>query len=460
MARLFKPSSRRVPVQREETPKTLTVTDLSYDGRGVARHQGKAVFVAGALPGEVVTVSHYRRHKSFSECVANDILTASVWRQEPFCPHFEGCGGCQLQHLQPDQQILLKQQQVLNLLSRQHAMAPRSLLLPMSSADTGYRSRVRFAVSGEQQLAFRQQGSDQLVAVSQCQVLEPALWPVMEALQQWLLQLPRKSGVTHIECFTGAGTDEGGNQILVVVRHTRPLSASQRQALEQVLPGGDCWFRGEKNGPLTDASERPGQPQLQQTLTLPEGLEPVIIRYGPDNFSQVNRAVNQQMVLQALQWLQLQAGDRAMDLFCGVGNFALPMARQAGKVLAVEAVDAMVEAGRQNGALNCIDSVHFLALDLESQALKGLIRQEKINKVLLDPPRAGARFVCEQLAATAIERLVYVSCNPASFARDAAILAAGGFELDSLRVLDMFPHTSHVETMALFVRGGVAASVG
>ncbi len=460
MARLFKPASRRAPVPREAAPTTLTVTDLSYDGRGVARHQGKAVFVAGALPGEEVTVSHYRRHKSFSECVASDILTPSAWRQDPFCPHFDDCGGCQLQHLHPDQQILYKQQQVLNLLSRQHDMAPRNLLLPIASADTGYRSRARFAVSGAQQLAFRQQGSDQLVAVSRCQVLEPALWPVMGTLQQWLLQLPHKSGVTHIECFTGADVEEGGNRVLVVVRHTRPLSPQQRQALQEVLPGGECWFRGEKNGPLTDACGQLGQPQLQQTLVLPEGLEPVTLRYGPDNFSQVNRDVNQQMVLQALQWLQLQAGDRAMDLFCGVGNFALPMAQQADQVLAVEAVDAMVEAGRQNGALNCINSVHFLALDLESQALQGLIRQEKINKVLLDPPRAGARFVCEQLAATAVERLVYVSCNPASFARDAAILAAGGFGLEALRVLDMFPHTSHVETMALFVRGGVAASVG
>lgn len=459
MARLFKPRIFKAQAGKrpssESTPSDLTIEDLSHDGRGVARHEGKTVFVAGALPGEKVQVAHYRRQKRFSECESRNISQLSADRVEPLCPHYEACGGCQLQHLSPEKQLYFKQQNLLSLLKRQQEVDVGKVLEPIVSSPYGYRSRVRLGVDAQQRLAFREQHSDKLVPIGECSVLQPSLAAVLPQLQAWLDSLPPKSGVSHIELV--AGYELSGEVVTgVIIRHVKPLSDAFKQAVSAVTtPQGvfKCWFQSQKNGALQDLTGAIVDPRMYFVLGEDSSLQkPIRLGFHPQDFTQVNSQVNPLMVTQALSWLELSSSDRVVDLFCGIGNFTLPMALSASKVIGIEGVESMVVRGQENGAQNDLQNSTFLALDLNSQALGALMRRERVNKLLLDPPRAGAKFVCEQMAESGVERLVYVSCNPASFARDAAILVGVGYKLTELRVLDMFPQTAHMETMALFVR--------
>ena len=445
MARIFKPGGAK-RASSESTPSLLQIESLSQDGRGVARHEGKTVFVDGGLPGEEVEVSHYRRQKRFSECQAKQITSASSDRIEPVCPVFSECGGCQLQHLQPNKQLLLKQQALLASLQRQHNLKPEKLVEPIHSPSEGYRNRVRFGIDRNQCLSFRRKQSDQLVAIKTCPVLHPALDALISPLQAWLDDLPAKSGVTHVEMIQ-ALDENGGDQSVLVVRHIKPLDSVHRESLQSQLAEVSCWFQGKKNGELTDAGQQPVDDELYLRLD----AESLSLAFQPGDFTQVNDAVNQQMVVQAMDWLQPSREDRIADLFCGMGNFSLAIARRAGRVLGIEGSEAMVQRAAANAERNRLKNTEFVALNLESAQLLNRLNQQGINKLLLDPPRAGAKAVCEQLASSQMERIVYVSCNPASFARDAAVLVAAGYSLASLRSMDMFPHTSHMETMALFV---------
>ncbi|MGH1371983.1 MAG: 23S rRNA (uracil(1939)-C(5))-methyltransferase RlmD [Cellvibrionaceae bacterium] len=447
MARIFKPQSAR-RTSAESTPTQLLIEGFSHDGRGIARHQGKTVFVEGALPSETVEVAHYRRQKRFSECRSKNVVTASPERVQPSCGVFHRCGGCQLQHLQADKQIEYKQQALLQMLLRQYQLQPKQLLEPIRSNSEGYRTRVRFGIDAKGQLSFRQKASDDLVAITACPVIAPNLQRLLPQVQAWLNQLPERSGITHIEMIDAAD-DHGEPLSALVIRHIKPLSVAQREVLQLQLTGTICWFQAQKGGPLSNATDEPVAPYLY--LSLPnEGIQ---LKFSPGDFTQVNAAVNEKMVAQAIEWLQLESGDCVADLFCGMGNFTLPIAKRVAKTLGIEGSDLMVERASQNAAANELTEVEFKALDLTSTELGMLLVREKINKILIDPPRSGAKFVCEQIADSDIKKLVYVSCNPASLARDASILAGAGFELSALRSMDMFPHTSHMEAMALFVRG-------
>ncbi|GAA5316175.1 MAG: 23S rRNA (uracil(1939)-C(5))-methyltransferase RlmD [Candidatus Pelagadaptatus aseana] len=456
MARIFKPSrsgqGKSAQKSGEKAPRQLTIESLSPEGRGIARHQGKTVFVSGALPGETVEISHYQRHKRYSECQVKQVLTPSAHRVTAPCPHYQSCGGCQLQHLAVSQQLHEKQQSLLEALKHQlPGKADFDVLPPITSTES-YRSRARVGVSREGRMGFRSRQSDQLIAVYHCQVLAPQLQLVWAPLQLWLNGFSGASGVTHIELIASAFAGLEAEGSVIVIRHTRPIPEFQRQLLWQRLSELEapvcCWLQGAKNGALTPLVV--DQPVLQSQYLLMN--QSVTVRFEPSDFTQVNRQVNEQMVIQAVDWLQLQQDDVVLDLFCGIGNFTLPMAQQAGKVVGIEGVETMVERGRANAELNRLDNVYFKALNLDQPDLGSALKREGANKFLLDPPRAGAKFICQQWGQTDFESGVYVSCNPASLVRDAAILSQQGFELSAIRVLDMFPHTAHVETMALFTR--------
>lgn len=444
MARIFKASRSSKPKasQKEKAPDSLTIVDLASDGRGVARHQGKAVFVAGALPGEEVEVMHYRRHKQFSECQTKAVIKASAQRVEPFCRHYDLCGGCQLQHLATEYQLSYKQKALISMLERQHNIVPKRLLGPIHSSDQGYRHRVRFGVSRDSKLAFRALASDQLVAIEHCPVLANSLSLLLPMLQDWLATLGDKPGVTHIELIAAEPKPA------VVIRHLKPLDEQTLGRLKTLEANAFCWLQPEKKGPLYDLSGELVNTPL--SYRLPEYQ--LRFEFEPGDFTQVNSGVNQQMVEQAIQWLEIKKDDDIADLFCGVGNFTLPIARFAHRVFAIEAEEGMVARGRHNARLNDLNNIDFRGFDLNTQALTQVLDREECKKVLLDPPRAGAKFVCEQIARSAVERVIYVSCNPASFARDSRLLVDAGFDLIELRALDMFPQTAHLETMALFVR--------
>lgn len=440
MARIFKPSAKKSLTNKESTPERLEILRLSEEGRGIAKHQGKTVFVQGALTGEEVTVKHYRRRSKYSECQLKSVLRASVDRQVPPCPIYAECGGCQLQHLRPQKQLEHKQASLINNITHQLKQRDFQVLAPALSSHTEYRSRVRFVVNGHQQLCFRAQGSDKLVVIKSCLVLEPRVQSVMSALQQWLLNLPLRSGVSHVEIT--AGEDAVG----VIIRHLKPLTAAAIEGLNELqqTAGCHCWLQPEKHGELMDLKGQTCSPRLRYALG------DVTMAFHPRDFTQVNRQINQTMIEQALLWLQPEGSDCIVDLFCGIGNFTLPLAQQCARVIGVEAVDNMVERGRENALMNGINNVEFKALDLNNLNIGQQLSDLGADKLLMDPPRAGAKFVCENLSPNVVSKVVYVSCNPASLARDTAILQERGYTLRALRALDMFPHTAHVEAMVLF----------
>lgn len=459
MAKLFKPQPRR-----EVAPTRLSIETQGHDGRGIARHQGKTVFVSGALPGETVEVSHYRAKSSYGECRTRRVLEAAPARIEPECIHFARCGGCSLQYQQPAAQLQFRTHNLLQQLARQHGLAPLEVAPPLASAPWGYRSRARLSIDRQGLPAFRERDSDNFVPVTQCLVLDVRLQPLVAALTGLGALAPHP--ITHIELLADA------DGIAMVLRHTKPLAAPLREFLQGLIAQFELrlWLQAERRGALASLDGEAQDPRLYYSLPgisrlpeidgLPEAAATaaavpgsgVRLAYHPADFTQINTAVNRRMVTQALQWLELGPADVVLDLFCGIGNFTLPMARQCRQVIGVEAIEAMVLRGRENAAANGIGNCEFIAADLETADLRQLWNSRGVNTVLLDPPRAGARQAVEAIGRWQPQKVLYVSCDPASLARDLALLAGYGYRLQRLGAMDMFPHTAHVESMALLVR--------
>lgn len=434
----------------------FTIERWSHDGRGLTNLDGKTLFIQGALPGERVSARLVEEHPRFVEARVDQIIESSNDRIEPPCVHYHECGGCQLQHVKPEAQINLKQQALEQQLQHWGKVTPKRILAAVRVADSGYRTRARLGVwyenDGSVSLGFRQQQSKTIAAIQNCLVLAPELNVLIKPLQQWLEQLRSAKAVTHIELV------RGGDESAVIVRHTKKLTEQDLQSLAQFAQAYLCnvWLEPNGNIGLTDLDANSCNPRLNYRLgDLP-------LSFHPQDFTQVNPRVNEEMVAQALALLNLKPHERVLDLFCGIGNFTLPMARVCHEVIGIEAVESMVVRGRENAERLGIANAKFIAANLADmthtqwQRLAGG-KEHEIAAILLDPPRDGAKEVVtaiKQWVATkqlSPKRIVYVSCNPATLARDAAILAEAGYQLDAAGVLDMFPHTSHVESMALFL---------
>lgn len=434
----------------------FTIERWSHDGRGLTNLDGKALFIQGALPGERVSARLVEEHPRFIEARVDQIIDPSGDRTEPACVHYHACGGCQLQHVKPAAQIALKQQALVQQLQHWGKVTPQRILPTVSVADSGYRTRARLGVwyedDGRVSLGFRQQQSKTIAAIQDCMVLVPELNALIKPLQGWLEQLRSAKAVTHIELV------RGGKESAVIVRHIKKLTEQDLQGLAQFAHHYLCkvWLEPNGNQGLTDLDANLCNPRLNYSLG------ELLLGFHPQDFTQVNPRVNEQMVAQALSLLDLQPHERALDLFCGIGNFTLPMARVCHEVIGIEAEETMVVRGRENAERLGIANAKFIAANLADmthtqwQRLAGG-KEHEIAAILLDPPRDGAKGVVtaiKQWVATkqlSPRRIVYVSCNPATLARDAAILAEAGYQLAAAGVLDMFPHTSHVESMALFL---------
>ncbi|WP_020210490.1 23S rRNA (uracil(1939)-C(5))-methyltransferase RlmD [Gilvimarinus chinensis] len=427
----------------------LNVTGTSHDGRGLGRVDGKAVFVAGALAGETVRARVISDQSRYSEARCIEVLHPAASRAEPQCRHFGHCGGCQLQFMRTAHQPIVKQQGLIDQLARAGVALPKQVAEPLVGDGYGYRSRARLGVTfdkvGQVSLGFRQWRDKQLVNLRQCPVLVPALESLLAPLNQWLQHF-QVFAVTHIDLIATS------NQPCCVLRHTKPLALNARAALEALAQEHhvDLWLQGEKDASqLTEVSGKCVDPRL--LLALPDfDLQ---LAFHPADFTQVNRAINTLMLRQAMNWLAPTPGMKVFDLFCGMGNFTLPLARLGAEVIGIEAIETMVTRGQENAELNALPGATFRAFDLTKTSLAQL--QSELgtpDALLLDPPRAGAQNVCEQLAQSDIKRVLYVSCNPATLARDARTLTQGGYRLERLGVMDMFPQTSHIESMALFQR--------
>ncbi|QXI42359.1 23S rRNA (uracil(1939)-C(5))-methyltransferase RlmD [Pseudomonas wayambapalatensis] len=431
----------QVPVGKKQR---LDIERLAGDGRGIAFVEGRTWFVSGALAGEAVEARVLNARGKIVEARLERVLQASPERREAPCRHYARCGGCNLQHLPHEGQLALKQRLLAEQLQRVAGVQPEEWAAPLAGPEFGYRRRARIAVrwdvkARELHVGFRAEASQDIIAIDECPVLVQPLQTILRHLPTVLRSLSRPQALGHVELFSGTAE-------AVLVRHVAPLADDDLARLQAFCEqsGAQLWLQGEG-----EPAPHDGAATLGFDLA-PWGLE---LAWRPGDFVQVNAQVNTLMIQQALAWLAPQPDERVLDLFCGLGNFALPLARQAREVVAVEGVQAMVDRAAANAASNNVHNARFFQADL-SQSLAGAEwAAEGFSAVLLDPPRDGAYEVVQSIARLKAKRLVYVSCNPATLARDAQVLVGQGYRLKRAGILDMFPQTAHVEAMALFEVG-------
>ena len=427
-------------------PVRVTVEALSHDGRGVAHVEGKTVFIDGALPGEEISFLYTGRSRRYDEGRVCEVFSPSEHRVEPRCAHFGVCGGCSLQHMAPSQQILAKQQTLLDNLERIGQVRPDSVLPPLTGPHWHYRYKARLGVryvrkKGRVLVGFREKRRSYIADLARCEVLVEAVGSRLPELAQLIEGMEARERLPQIEVAAG---DEA---VALVFRHLDPLSEADRQRLQDYArrSGLHVWL--QPGGPATAAPLWPAASSLSYCLPSFD-LE---LRFLPTDFTQVNPAINRAMVDQALALLDLNGEERVLDLFCGLGNFTLPLAREAGRVTGVEGDAGLVQRARDNAAANGIDNADFAVADLSQDPAGQAWLAGPFDRVLVDPPRSGAQEMMPHLAALRPGRIVYVSCHPGSLARDAGLLVNDhGYRLLTAGVMDMFPHTAHVESMALF----------
>lgn len=430
-----------------------TITDLSHDGRGVARIDGKTVFVSGALMDEQVRLHIRKRHRNFDEAEVVELITRSPHRVEPRCRHFGACGGCSLQHMDASAQIHAKQRVLADNFARIGKVEPARWVDPLTADPWGYRRKGRLSVrdvpkKGRVLVGFREESNPRFVAdISHCEVLHPSLGPKIGLLGDLISHMDARKDIAQVEF---AGSDE---VMALVFRHMVPLSERDTAALVAFGQQHDFHIYLQPGGVSSVHPLWPEQSQLAFRLGAGEGVEPVELAFRPLDFVQVNAGMNQKMMDRALEWLDPQPDDRVLDLFCGLGNFTLPVARRVAEVVGVEGEHGLVQRAAENAARNGLANARFHVANLFEDQRGTEWARQPWDKLLLDPPRAGADKVLEYLPHKATRRIVYVSCHPASLARDAGILVnKHGFRLAAAGVMDMFPHTAHVESIALFER--------
>ncbi len=463
----------------------LQIESMDLEGQGVARHEGKVVFVQGALAGEQVLARVVKRKPRFDRAELVSILRGSSQRVTPACPHFGVCGGCSMQHLEPAAQLAVKQQALEDQLLHIGGIRPETVLRPVAGPTWGYRFRARLSVrhvprKGGVLVGFHERGSSYVADMRECRVLPRRVSDLLMPLRELVGSLSIRDRAPQIELAVGEvsaarsessgdGTAGRTRQIIaLVLRILEPLTDSDRNALSRFALSYSVEWWLQPKGPdsivlFCDDEGRlaPNEPDHPVRSSLAYELPEYGIRmpYRPTDFTQVNHAVNTVLIRQALGLLKPQAGERIADLFCGLGNFSLPMASLGCQVLGIEGSSALVERAAENARLNGLAGrAEFMAEDLFGMTVERWRQIGHLDRLLIDPPREGALAVCQALASTETtrpKRIVYVSCNPGTLARDAAILVnTGGWQLKSAGAVNMFPHTSHVESIAVFEPAG------
>jgi len=445
-------SRRRRKVLPTE-PVRCEVEKLSHDGRGIARQDGKILFVDGALPGETVMAKVVSTRSKFDELRTLEVLTAAPDRQTPPCEFADLCGGCSLQHMSSDAQIGFKEDTLREQFAHFGGIEPEEWIEPMRPESTlGYRRKarmgVRYVKARESVLVgFREKRNSFLTDIDRCVVLDPRIGERVLPLRALLHSMEAYARIPQVEVACGDDT------AAMVFRNMDDLSSSDRDKLVSFGQANDLHVYLQPKGPDTVHRIWPESAgKDEERLSYRLDAFDLTMKFHPMDFTQVNAGINKAMVSRAVEWLDVQPGERVLDLFCGLGNFTLPLARRGAQVVGVEGDDAMVARGRENAELNGLENVSFHGADLHGDFTGQSWAKEGFDKILIDPPRSGAEEICKYLTAFNAKRIVYVSCNPATLARDAGVMAQNGYRLVRAGVMDMFPHTTHVESMALFER--------
>jgi 23S rRNA (uracil1939-C5)-methyltransferase len=452
---------------------TVTIVDLDHDGRGVARLGGKVVFVPGALPGETVRIGRRRRRSGHDVAELVEVSAPAPERVTPPCAHFGVCGGCALQHLAPDAQRAAKGRELLQQLERIGKVVPDAVLAPLAGPDLAYRRRARLGVKyvakkGRVLVGFRERESPYVTDVRRCHVLADPVGRLIEPLAAMIDTLGIRDRLPQIEVAigepegvvpaldgtggaldgaAGAASIAAAPVVVLVLRVLAPPDDDDLGTLRVFarVHGIEFWLQpgGHETAAPLDPPARPLR------YALPEfGVD---LEFGPLDFVQVNGELNRRMVSHAIGLLAPAPTDAVLDLYCGLGNFTLPLARRAARVFGVEGEAGLVARARANAERQGLANAAFAVADLSKDLRGESWARERWQRVLLDPPRVGAREVLPAVAASRAERVVYISCHPGSLARDAGLLVhEHGFRLAAAGVMDMFPHTAHVESIAVF----------
>lgn len=427
------------------------VEAIDTSGCGIVDIDGRKLQVDGALFGEKVLLAPARGRRRRHQARLVEVLEAASARVSPVCPHFGVCGGCGLQHMPAGAQLELKQRRLLGVLEEHGRVQPDALLAPLTGASTGYRRRARLGVKhvpgkGGVLVGFRERWSSKLAELEACAILEARVGDALASLRESLDRLDIRQRIPQIEVAMGDA------DTAMIVRHLEPLGERDRDVLIDLARARGWQLYVQPGGPDSIEALWPERP-APLSYALPDF--DLVLEFLPSDFVQVNAAMNRALVRTAIHHLDLRADSRVLDLFCGIGNFTLAAARRAARVTGVEGDAALVARARRNARRNRITNAAFAHDDLNSVDGRWRWRQERFDRLLLDPPRTGAGVALAALGADLPERIVYVSCNPETLARDAGDLVhRAGYRLGHVGVVDMFPHTMHCEAMAVFTRGG------
>jgi 23S rRNA (uracil1939-C5)-methyltransferase len=427
------------------------IESLDHEARGITRLEGKTVFVEGGLPGERVEYSCYRKKPTYEIARIDRVVTPSASRVEPKCPHFGVCGGCSMQHLEASAQVAAKQRLLEANLWHLGRLVAGQIYAPIHGAPWGYRFRARLSArlvpkKGGMLIGFHERKSSYVADMRQCPNLPPHVSDLLVPLRELVAALSISTAMPQIEVAVGE------TMTALVLRILEPINAADEDLLRDFADRHGIVFYLQPKGPASVYRFYPLDERRLSYLLPDYGIEHA---FSPTEFTQVNHAINRVLVRRAMTLLDPQPGERIADMFCGLGNFTLPIARSGARVVGIEGSPELVRRAGENAAANGLaDRVEYGVANLFETTPESLAALGRFDKMLIDPPREGAAELVKAIGEDGPPRIVYVSCSPATLARDAAILAhQKGYRLSGAGVVNMFPNTSHVESIALFERG-------
>ncbi len=443
MANFYSEAKKVKKIRKQQN---VVIESLDQSLTGITHIDNKVVFVPGALPNETVTIQLVQEQKTYAKAKLSSVEQKSELRIAPDCEHFDVCGGCQVQYLTNTDQLSFKEDALKHRFS--FAASQEQWQQAIESKPWGYRRRARIGVNVEKnkelRVGFRQQSSNDIINIKQCRVLATPFESIFSPLYTLIDSLDAREKIGHVEVIATPTNN------VALFRTLVKLSEEDKQQI-------DTFAKTHKLSALIENNDGDVLPVLPNDgVTLSYPMDSYNIEFEPGNFIQVNSDVNSKMVTRAIDWLDLQSTDKVLDLFCGVGNFSLAIAKRSQLVVGVEGVKTMAEQATKNAKLSNITNAEFyhsnLAEPLSEQQWFGSKLRKKVDKILLDPARDGALEICRQLSQLQPSKIVYVSCDPASLERDSKVIIEQGYRLEKICAMDMFPQTTHVESMALFVK--------